>query len=203
MCEKSKSTTFSYYKMLISSHCCEGFVPTEDIWIVKEKWKWNFESMLVFKKSTSVYSCQWRWKDVWFALSENSSEIKNKNVTCGHIWDGRHGRFAKNLTIEANLTTRARKSKQNCTEPVLQPLSMKAFPYPLHASDHHGVLQLDKVGLDHHLLLEWVGLDPHPVLPAGDHHDIIGHWTWSSPSSACRWSPMHSGGIFTWIFTFF
>ena len=73
-------------KMLNSSDCCEGSVLTEDIWIISEKWKWNFNCKLVFQKFASVGSCQWKWKDVCFALKKISSEIQTENGTYGQIW---------------------------------------------------------------------------------------------------------------------
>ena len=55
--------------MLNSSECREGSVSTEDIWIISEKWKWNFKHQPVFQKFASVCSCQWKWKDVYALLS--------------------------------------------------------------------------------------------------------------------------------------
>ena len=81
-CVKSQNQLPLHSKMLNSSHCCEGSVLTEDIWIISEKWKWNFKCMPVFQKFASVCSYQWKWKDVCFALEKNSSEIQTENVTC-------------------------------------------------------------------------------------------------------------------------
>ena len=70
-CVKSQNQLPLHSKMLNSSHCCEGSVLTEDIWIISEKWKWNFKCMPVFQKFASVWSCQWKWKDVWFCSRED------------------------------------------------------------------------------------------------------------------------------------
>ena len=42
----------------------------------------------MFQKAFSVCSWQWKWKDEYFALEKNSSEITKENVSCGHICDG-------------------------------------------------------------------------------------------------------------------
>ena len=83
---KSQNQLPLHSKMLNSSDCCEGSVLTEDIWIISEKWKWNFNCKLVFQKFASVGSCQWKWKDVCFALEKISSEIQTENGTYGQIW---------------------------------------------------------------------------------------------------------------------
>ena len=85
-CVKSQNQLPLHSKMLNSSDCCEGSVLTEDIWIISEKWKWNLKCMPVFQKFASVCSCQWKWKDVCFALEKISSEIQTENGTYGHIW---------------------------------------------------------------------------------------------------------------------
>ena len=59
-CVKSQNQLPLHSKMLNSSDCCEGSVSTEDIWIISEKWKWNFKRLPVFQKFASVCSCQWK-----------------------------------------------------------------------------------------------------------------------------------------------
>ena len=143
-----------------------------DIRIISEKWKWNFKCMPVFQKFASVCSCQWKWKDVCFALEKISSEIQTENVTCGHIWDGRHGYALQNLPHWSQPDYQCKKRLNAAWTPEFHPL-----PFPLHAGNHHGFLHW--VGLDVYPLLnacdlpgvlDWVELDFHLLLHAGDHH---------------------------------
>ena len=104
------------------------------------------ESFLSLQRTVKVKGCIFCSLLYSTLLKKNSSEIKKENVSCGHIWDG----YALQKTYHC------------------------FHPFPLHASDHHGVLW-------------WVELDLFffscrwPLWCSGV------RWTWSSPFSASRW----------------
>ena len=135
-CVKSQNQLPLHSKMLNSSDCCEGSVLTEVIWIISEKWKWNFKCMSMFQKFASVCSCQWKWKDVCFCSSRRllqKSGLKMGPVDTSEMVD--MNMLCKTHFIEANQAISARKRHNAAWSPSFHPLH-----FPLHAGDHHGFL---------------------------------------------------------------
>ena len=69
---ETSSQHFNYWDLrsaiqISSSYWCGGSVPTENIWIISEKWKWNFGNLhmpqlAAGSESERKYLLPWRWK---------------------------------------------------------------------------------------------------------------------------------------------
>ena len=128
--------------------------------------------MPVFQKFASVCSCQWKWKDVCFALEKISSEIQTENGTYGQIWSTWIC-FAK--------PTSSKPTRLSVLERDLMLCGARAFPFALPSAcrwppwlpalSWTWCSPSDACRWSECALL-WVGLFIHPLLFAGDIHAV-------------------------------
>ena len=149
--------------MLNSAYNCEGCVLTENIWIISDKWKWNFKCQCFRKLPQFAADSESGRMNILLSRRIVQKSRKKMWAVATSVRD----MLGKNLVIEANLVISATKKEQ-------AKLRLSCHPFPLHAGEHHGILfgELD-------LILSFSFCRWPPWCSRI-------RWTWSSPFSASR-----------------